>query len=168
MSERPLQPSRYLNEKQKRTVARVMEIVIPGTPEDPGAEQVGSVEFVDLFLGDLSEQDRKDMILLVKLLTAIRYVHLSERRQVGIINWLKKGRFPVKSVEVQLRMAFFGLMGMAMTAYYSNFTATDYTGPAPWELIGFDVPDEMIPEGALDRPELEHIRRWKQNKPIEP
>ncbi len=167
MSERILEPSRYLKPNQKRTVARIMEIMVPGTENDPGAEQVGSVEFVDMFLDDLSEQDRKDVILLIKLLSrpfGVPYSKLPTRMQTGLLNILKNGRFPLQSVAVQMRMGFFALLGLSMMAYYSNFTVSSYNGRWPWEVIGFDVPDEMIPDGALDLPELEHIKRWKEHQ----
>lgn len=165
MSTRPLQPSKYLSPNQKRTVARIMEIMIPGSEDDPGAEQVGSVEFVDLFLDELSEQDRKDLLMLVKVLSrpfGIPYVKLPERIQKGLLNVLKNGRFPVKTVSAQMRLGFFALLAMTMTAFYSNFTAPGYSGPAPWEMIGFEVPEEMIPEGALETPELAHLKRQKE------
>ncbi len=165
MSTRPLQPSKYLSPNQKRTMARIMEIMIPGDEADPGAEQVGSIEFVDMFLDDQEEQDRKDIIMLIKFLSrpfGIRYVKLPTKIQVGLLNLLKNGRGPTKTIAAQMRLGFFALLAMTMTAYYSNFTTPDYTGPTPWELIGFDVPDKMIPEGALDRPELAHLKRQRE------
>lgn len=147
-----------------------MEIMIPGSDQDPGAEQTGAVEFVDIFFDNLPEQDRKDLILFVKILSrplGVPFVKWPKRFQVGTLNWLKKGGLPrITAVAAQLKMAYFALHAMTMTAYYSNFATPEYEGEMPWQQVGFDVPDSMIPEGALDHPELAHIKRWKERQKI--
>lgn len=149
--------SSALTSGERQTLEHIMDLMIPGTDLDPGAKQVGSIDYADRFMASLSEQDQKDFKMLLKLMSVPMRL-LPESLQVRLLKRLEKGAGPL-AVKAVMAQMFFALKAAAMTCYYSNYARPGYEGPTPWEQVGFFVPEYMIPERVLELPECEHHKR---------
>lgn len=156
-------PPFFLKKDQYELIADIAEAIVPSGPDplkEPGARQVGAVNYADSVLL-ASEPDEVKMI--EDLLEHIRseaeklgksdFRSLSEQQKITLLNSLHD-RSETKSAYIFLR-------ALCVEGFYSDYSDPGYEGVTAWNLLEFGGP--RISDLEKDWSFLEiHARKKKE------
>ena len=126
--------SRFMSPIQFRGLNRLGDAFIPGDGELPSFSACGCAEHVDRVLGPMPEEDRKDLLMLLGILSMFPVFVLR------MFWWLlEASRWIPTPVGSFLRFLRTGLKGLVVTLYYSGETGAGYTGPSSYSVLDYKV-----------------------------
>ena len=124
--------SHYFDSRQLKVIEQIGDIYCPSNSPLPSFSELGAIEHIDLVIADLPEGDRKDLGLLLVVLSFCPRFFL-----VGLVALLEKaGGFP-RFLAMPFLLLRFGLRGIVFSLYYSGLKGERYSGRLPTEVIGF-------------------------------
>lgn len=105
---------RVLDERRAEVLERLCEWIVPGS------SQVGPVVYVDAVMAAMHRDEREAALEAIDMLATVDSVEaLSARKQTP---------------------EFALMRALAIEAFYSDFVASERTGPGAWEQIDFQPP----------------------------
>ncbi len=135
-------PPFFLEKDQYDLIADIAETVVPPGQDplkEPGAREVGSVNYIDSVLLDAEEGEVK---MLGKVLDIIRkeavkmgasdFRSLADRQKIELLNSLFD-RSDTKEAYIFLR-------SLCVEGFYSDYSDPGYSGVTAWKLIEFGGP----------------------------
>lgn len=129
--------SRYLNQRQLRTLERLGDCLLPGAAGLPRFSHTGAIEHIDAVLEPVDTGDRRDLRLLLSLLALF-----PNRLLIGLMRLLAaRHRLPalVSPLIGALRLLDVSLRGLVFTLYYSNRRGLNAQGPAVHDAMDFQL-----------------------------
>lgn len=126
--------SKYLNSIALKGLNKVGDVLIPGLEEFPSFSQLGCAVHVDKVVEDLPPDDRGDVGLLFMVFFFV---------PAFVLKWLFGYFERVAEKDVPagdlMRMVRLGVRGIVFSLYYSGWSGPGYNGPAPLDIIGFQL-----------------------------
>ncbi len=126
--------SKYLNSLALKGLNKVGDILLPGFEEFPSFSQLGCAAYVDRVVEDLPPSDRDGVGLLFMVFYFLPVFLLR-----GLFNFLERVADTDMPGGGLLRMIRLGVRGIVFSLYYSGWTGPGYSGPAPLDIIGFQL-----------------------------
>ncbi|MFW9928045.1 MAG: hypothetical protein ACFFD1_01485 [Candidatus Thorarchaeota archaeon] len=127
--------SKFLSKRELKALIKIGNILIPKNDPFPSFSEIGCIKYVDDALENLDPYDLSDLKLFFKLMSI-----LPKFLSKLILLWMNSSKISL------LRLGNLGIRGIVFTLYYSNKTASEYSGQKTHDLIGYHV--KSIPKGA--------------------
>lgn len=125
---------KYLSKRALLALNRIGDIIIPAYEDYPSFSQAGGVEYADGLMANAPEADRKDLNLLLTILSFMPTFVL--RWLVGKMETSLDNDGPLGPI---YRMLDLGLRGIIYSCYYSGRLGSNYKGPDPLKLMDFEL-----------------------------
>ena len=125
---------KYLSNSALNGLNRLGDIIIPAYEQFPSFSQAGGVSSADDLVEHAPEADRKDLNLVLTLLSFMPGFIL--RWLVGKMETSPDNNGPIGPIFRQLDI---GIRGLVFSCYYSGRLGADYKGPDPLDLIGIEL-----------------------------
>lgn len=126
--------SQYLSKSALKAINRIGDMMIPRNGEFPSFSEAGGIEHIDELVAYAPAADIKDLNLLLTILAFMPNFVL--RWLVGKLETALESDGPLSSLFRQLDI---GLRGLIFSCYYTEKLGSNYTGPHPLDIIGFDL-----------------------------
>lgn len=133
------EPPYGLSKKEYRLVSAIADAIIPSGSDpklEPGAEQVGTKNYIDSIVLEFPENVRKSLSsFLMKIQEisksefGIEFENLPREKRVYILE--KMLLDPSHKID-----AFF-IRALCLEGYYSDYRDPWYTGKTAWDVVGF-------------------------------
>lgn len=128
------------------TVEALMARIVPGSPEDPGAREAGTLAYLDRALSGPYARWQgayREAVRLVNAHTARnhdgrKFFELSEKEQDAVVGALEKGEVPGLDEKTSDGADFFALLwAHVMEGMFSDPAYGGNRDAAGWKLVGF-------------------------------
>ena len=160
----PSPKSRFMSPLQFRGLNRLGDAFIPGDRELPSFSACGCADHVDRVLTPMPEEDRKDLLMLLGILSMFPVFAL---RILWMI--LEASRWIPTPVGAFLRFLRTGLKGLVVTLYYSGETAKGYSGATAYSVLDYEVgvyTDDLTPVDDQRGPAVERQGGSQVSNPV--
>ena len=126
--------SAYLGNRSLIALGCIGDIFCPKNGDFPSFTESGCLEHVDKMLAYIPENDRKDLNLVLSILSFMPGFVL-----VWLIQKTSRSHDQAGPLSAIFRQLDFGLKGIILGTYYSGKTGKKFTGKNPLEVIGFEL-----------------------------
>ncbi len=154
----------FLSQDEAKFFETLCELIVPSgeTTSDPGAREVGTVNYIDSTLADFPPEVQGYFIETIKLVDEI-----SKRRFGKIFSDLpdfesKDAVLRELYAEPKTRERLFDLRSLVLEGFYSDYTDPWYDGTTPWKALGFE--GKGISGLKKDWSFLRIWREWEKKK----
>lgn len=134
--------STYYNETQLKGLNKLGDVVVPKNGRFPAFSETGCFENIDKVMSPAAPSDIKSFGYLLLVFCYLPSIVISL-----ILSIADKAERMPRLIAPPFRMLNISLRGVIFSLYYSDLTASSYTGPSPHEAIDYQVSCKPDPRG---------------------